>query len=131
MIGGRVLDSPALTAFSQGLPYAQAMVWAAVAEDVVLAVPAAALSVAWSRATTDAERDVLRVLLDLPETVVEPVDTAAAMGIGDTMRGHAISVAPAQTIRLARARDWTVVTSAMGAYHIGLVAPDVRLDELP
>ena len=44
MIGGRVLDATALAAFAIGRPvYVRALVWAAVEENIVLAVPSAAL----------------------------------------------------------------------------------------
>ena len=71
VIGGRVLDSTALAAFAIGRPvYMRALVWAAVEANIVLAVPSAALGRAWGLVEQE-HHDALRVLLDLPNTVID------------------------------------------------------------
>jgi hypothetical protein len=68
-IGGRILDSSAILAFVAGAPYPSAVVWHAVAHNVVLAIPAAALAEAYAHARPQ-DLDVLGVLLGLPVVVV-------------------------------------------------------------
>ena len=78
VIGGRVLDSTALAAFAIGRPvYMRALVWAAVEANIVLAVPSAALGRAWGLVEQD-HHDALRVLLDLPNTVIDELTPASA-----------------------------------------------------
>ena len=112
MIGGRILDASAIIGFAASRPYPQAVVWTAVEQGMVLAVPAGALAAAWSHAPRR-DRDALSVLLGLPVTVILDLDHRAAKDIGlllsrtkqhgNLSSGHVAWCAQ-------RRRGWPVVT---------------------
>lgn len=111
MIGGRVLDSTALEAFATGTPvYMRALVWAAVEENIVLAVPSAALGKAWSQLDPE-HHAALKVLLDLPIIVIDELgpDVAHESGMLLAASGQADIVA-GQVAATARRRGWPAVT---------------------
>jgi hypothetical protein len=92
-VGGRILDSSAILAFVAGAPYPSAVVWHAIAQNMVLAIPSAALAEAWAHARPG-DRDVLEVLLRLPVVIV--VDDAGVVAcppvpvrVGAGARGRA------------------------------------------
>lgn len=112
MIGGRVLDASAVLAFaSQGSVYATALVWTAVEESLVLVIPATAVAAAWLQ-LEDKHYPVLEVLLRLPVTVVDVLDSGRARVVGqlggDQLDAHAVAC--------ARDRGRPLVTAAAGRY---------------
>ncbi|GAA2286103.1 MULTISPECIES: hypothetical protein [Glycomyces] len=81
MIGGRILDVSAIVGFATSMPYPQAVVFTALEQNVVLAIPSGALAEAWSQARRR-DRDALLVLLGLPVTVVMDLDQKSARDVG-------------------------------------------------
>lgn len=124
MIGGRVLDASALTAFASGRSVrAAALMWTAVQEDLVLVVPATALAAGWS-ALPESHHDVLTVLLHLPVTVVDDLTAGRAREVGvlpaDPLDAHALLC--------ARDRGWVLVSADAARYvHAG----GVEVEQLP
>lgn len=130
MIGGRVLDASALAAFATGRPvYVRALVWAAVEENVVLAVPSTALGRAW--ATLDPEHHAaLRVLLDLPNTVIDPLDPVMAQESGLLLAAAGDDdIVAGQVTVSARRRGWPAVTGDPGALR--KLDTTITIEELP
>ena len=130
VIGGRVLDSTALAAFAIGRPvYMRALVWAAVEANLVLAVPSAALGRAWGLVEQD-HHDALRVLLDLPNTVIDELTPASAHDSGLLLAaaGHS-DIAAAQVASSARRRGWPAVTGEPGTLR--KLDTAVQIEELP
>ncbi len=130
MIGGWVLDACTLASFAREQPYPQALVWAAVEEGMVLAVPSAALAVAWARLPTEAH-DALSVLLDLPQTVVDALDAESSAVVGTILAtaGQPTAVSPGHVIHTATRRGWPVATGE--ADTLRSIAPNLDVDELP
>jgi hypothetical protein len=130
MIGGRVLDSSALAAFAVGRPvYMRALVWAAVEENIVLAVPSAALGRAWALLEPE-HHQALQVLLDLPNTVIDDLSTAAAQESGLLMAASGGGdIAAGQVAASARRRGWPAVTGDPGALR--KLDTQVSIEELP
>jgi hypothetical protein len=130
MIGGRVLDATALAAFAIGRPvYVRALVWAAVEENIVLAIPSAALGRAW--ALLDPEHHpALQVLLDLPNTVIDELGTASAWESGLLLAasGHD-DIAAGQVAASALRRGWPAVTGEPGTLR--KIDTTVTIEELP
>jgi hypothetical protein len=130
MIGGRVLDATALAAFAIGRPvYVRALVWAAVEENIVLAVPSAALGRAWALLEPE-HRPALQVLLDLPNTVIDELGPAGAQESGLLLAasGHDDIVA-GQVAASARRRGWPAVTGEPGTLR--KLDTTVTIEELP
>ncbi|MBW0103119.1 hypothetical protein [Pseudonocardia sp. KRD291] len=126
MIAGRVLDAAALVAFaSRTSVYAEALVWTAVEEGIVLDVPSSAVAAAWSR-LEETDRPVLDVLLRLPVTVVDDLTAERARSVGgvggDPLDAHALLC--------ATERGWAVVTADPTRYA---VRPDTgaEIEPLP
>lgn len=130
VIGGRVLDSTALAAFAIGRPvYMRALVWAAVEANIVLAVPSAALGRAWGLVEQD-HHDALRVLLDLPNTVIDELTPASAREAGLLLAtAGQDDIAAAQVASSARRRGWPAVTGEPGALR--KLDTAVQIEELP
>lgn len=125
-IGGRILDSSAILAFVAGAPYPSAVVWHAVEQNVVLAIPSAALSEAWAYARPE-DHDVLEVLLGLPVVVVVD-DLGVVMRPPVSLRRD--PHAAAHVVRRGRERPgWAIVTGRAEALRA--LDPDVEVDELP
>ncbi|WP_433199351.1 hypothetical protein ACQP00_26820 [Dactylosporangium sp. CS-047395] len=130
-VGGRILDSSAILGFVAGKPYSSAIVWHAVDQGVVLAVPAAALAEAWAQ-TSPKDYDVLKVLLSLPVVVVDDLTAADAMDGGAMFAGDGgpATVAAAHVVRRAQARPgWAIVTDR--ADVLRTLDPQAEIDELP
>ncbi|HLU60240.1 MAG TPA: hypothetical protein VKZ81_32680 [Pseudonocardia sp.] len=130
MIGGRVLDATALAAFATGRPvYVRALVWAAVEENIVLAVPSAALGRAWSMLEPE-HHPALQVLLDLPITVIDELGPASAHESGMLLAasGHDDLVA-GQVAASARRRGWPAVTGDPASLR--KLDTTVAIEELP
>ena len=130
VIGGRVLDSTALAAFAIGRPvYMRALVWAAVEANIVLAVPSAALGRAWGVVEQD-HHDALRVLLDLPNTVIDELTPASAREAGLLLAAAGQDdIAAAQVASSARRRGWPAVTGEPGTLR--KLDTAVQIEELP
>lgn len=130
MIGGRVLDATALVAFATGRPvYVRALVWAAVEANVVLAVPSAALSRAWSLLPPQ-HHAALVVLLDLPITVIDQLDPRAAQESGLLLaESGTVDLSAGQVALSARRRGWPVVTGE--PWSLRKVDAGVAIEELP
>jgi hypothetical protein len=130
MIGGRVLDATALAAFAIGRPvYVRALVWAAVEENIVLAVPSAALGRAW--ALLDPEHHpALQVLLDLPNTVIDELGSISAHESGLLMAASGQDdIVAGQVAASAKRRGWPAVTGEPGALR--KLDSTVTIEELP
>ena len=130
VIGGRVLDSTALAAFAIGRPvYMRALVWAEVEANIVLAVPSAALGRAWGLVEQD-HHDALRVLLDLPNTVIDELTPASAREAGLLLAAAGQDdIAAAQVASSARRRGWPAVTGEPGTLR--KLDTAVQIEELP
>jgi len=130
MIGGRVLDATALAAFATGRPvYMRALVWAAVEANIVLAVPSAALGRAWALVEPE-HHDALRVLLDLPNTVIDELSPASAHESGLLLAASGQDdIAAGQVAASARRRGWPAVTGEPGSLR--KVDITVVIEELP
>jgi hypothetical protein len=130
MIGGRVLDASALAAFAIGRPvYVRALVWAAVEENIVLAVPSTALGRAWALLEPE-HHAALEVLLGLPNTVIDEFGPASAQESGLLLAasGHDDIVA-GQVASSARRRGWPAVTGEPGTLR--KLDASVAIEELP
>lgn len=126
MIGGRVLDASAVVAFASGSSvYAAALVWTAVEEGLVLAVPSTAIAEAWSE-LQEKHRPVLEVLLQLPVTVVDDLTAARARAVG-TVGGEQLH---AHALLCARDRGWPLVT-AFAVRYAGIDPSGVDVEQLP
>lgn len=125
MIGGRVLDAAALVAFaSRTSVYAEALVWTAVEEGLVLVVPSSAVAVAWTQ-LEEKDHLVLDVLLQLPVTVVDDLTAARARAVG-TWGGDPLD---AHALLCASDRGWPLVTGDAARYSVE-VARVVELESL-
>lgn len=130
MIGGRVLDSTALIAFATGRPvYVRALVWAAVEANIILAVPSAALSKAWSVLSPE-HHAALAVLLDLPITVIDQLDPRAAQESGLLLaESGGDDLSAGQVTLSARRRGWPAVTGE--PWSLRKLDAAVTIEELP
>jgi len=79
--GGWVLDHHALASWARVEPYAQSLVWSAMEVGMAVAVPVAALPLAYA-ATRESDHDVLRALLELPVTLHDPLTETDAPALG-------------------------------------------------
>jgi hypothetical protein len=132
IIGGVVLDVPSVIGACRRDPYPEAVVWSTLDTGDVVAIPAAVLAEARIRIPASG-RDILDVLLDLPNTVVPTFDQAAA-----TYCAHVLAALPAdQRPDLAAAhavfeathRSWPVTTDR-GAL-LATLDPTVQIDAMP
>jgi hypothetical protein len=133
VIGGRVLDVTALRDLTIGRTvYGAAFVAAAVEVGIVLAVPASALLEAWA-AARDEDYPFLELLLDLPLTVVAPLDefTAAQSGAAarDAYADGRWSAAAAHAVQVAHSRGWPILTA--DPTPLLAVDPGVAIEPLP
>ncbi len=126
MIGGRVLDASTIVSFASGSSvYAAALVWTAVEEGIVLAVPSTAVAEAWS-GLPDKHQPVLDVLLHLPVTVVDDLDRGRARAVG----GLGGRPPVAHALLCARDRGWPLVTADAPRYQ-GTDLAGVEVEQLP
>jgi hypothetical protein len=130
MIGGRVLDASALAAFATGRPvYVRALVWAAVEENLVLAIPSAALGRAWSLVDPE-HHAALQVLLGLPNTVIDELSPTMAQESGLLMAASGQDdLVAGQVAATVRRRGWPAVTGEPGALR--KMDETVAIEELP
>lgn len=126
MIGGRVLDSSAVVGFASGASvYAAALVWTAVEEGLVLAIPATAAAAAWAQ-LRDKHHPVLEVLLRLPATVIDELTAGRARAVG----GLGGELSDAHAVLCARDRGWPLVT-ADAVRYADIDLSGVELEPLP
>jgi hypothetical protein len=130
---GLVLDAGAVRALAVGSTvYARALRQTTVTEGITLAVPAAAYAVAWA-GSTPAGRWFLDNLLDLSVIVVDPLDAPAGRAVGVVLSSRPAGVPPlldlGHIVVSARARGWSVVTTAPGP--LLALAPDLALESIP
>jgi hypothetical protein len=124
VIGGRVLDASMIVSFATGTSvYAAALVWTAVEEGIVLAVPSTAVAEAWAD-LADKHQPVLDVLLQLPVTVVDDLDGQQARAVGG-LGGQPLD---AHALLCARDRGWPLVTADAPRY---LPSDGVEIEQLP
>jgi hypothetical protein len=133
--GGWVLDHHALVSWARVEPYAQSLVWSAMEVGMAVAVPVAALPLAYA-ATRESDHDVLRALLELPVTLRDPLTEADAPELGRILANAADpsvlasdALALACVVHSARRRGWPVLTGSAAA--LGALDPDLGMDELP
>ena len=133
--GGWVLDHHALAAWARVEPYAQSLVWSAMEVGMAVAVPVAALPLAYA-ATREPDHDVLHALLDLPVTLRDPLTEADASELGHILASAADpgslasdALALACVVHSARRRGWPVLTGNAAA--LGALDPHLEMDELP
>ena len=126
MIGGRVLDTSALVAFAtESSVYCAALVWTAVKESIVIAVPSTAIAEAWTALDGD-KYPVLDVLLRLHVTVIDSLDGERARTVG-ALGGPQTD---AHAIVCAQQRGWPLVTAEPVRYrHHGRAG--VEIETLP
>ncbi|MEV7011753.1 hypothetical protein [Streptosporangium sp. NPDC051022] len=133
MIGGRVLDTSALYAWSRRSPYLEAVAWSSLQDHIVIAVPIPALAAAYGQ-IRDRDRDILDVLLNLPVTITTGELTRAnASSLARTLRsagGHApAALTAASVVEAATSRDWPVLTAE--PYPLRALAPHLVIEPLP
>lgn len=133
--GGWVLDHHALASWARVEPYAQSLVWSAMEVGMAVAVPVAALPLAYA-ATRESDHDVLRALLELPVTLRDPLTEADAPALGRILANAADpgvlasdALALACVVHSARRRGWPVLTGSAAALQA--LDPDLGMDELP
>lgn len=93
--------------------YAEALVMTAIEENIVLSIPAAALARACGVIPRGHDLGV-DVLLGLPCTVVDPLDTAQARALGALLGQSGDpdrDIAATHVAHCARQRGWPVVTN--------------------
>lgn len=133
--GGWVLDHHALAAWARVEPYAQSLVWSAMEVGMTIAIPVAALPLAYA-ALPESAHDVLRALLELPVTLLDPLTEADVPALGRILANAADpsalgpdALAQACVVHSARRRGWPVLTGNAAALRA--LDPDLETDELP
>ncbi|MGW1819100.1 hypothetical protein ACWCQM_36755 [Streptomyces sp. NPDC002125] len=130
MIGGRILDTTALTAAARGSLYMQALLSVAHQRVIPLLVPSTALSDAYADLKPDAAH-ALSAIVQFPLLTVEALDEADARGSG-LLRSNAASeagTAAGHVAYLAAARQWPVITGEPD--RLRALYPDIELEDLP
>ncbi|MRH90640.1 hypothetical protein GFY24_24900 [Nocardia sp. SYP-A9097] len=130
-LGGVVFDTAALTAWAHRVAYVQSVVWATADAGHTIIIPATALAAA--RALIPPGRlDILAVLLDLPNTVIQPLDRPASDQLGaalaDRIDADALIPAGHATIE-AVSRDWPCLTDRPDTLR--KLDPRIQTDTLP
>jgi hypothetical protein len=109
--------------------YVRALVWAAVEENIVLAVPSAALGRAWSMLEPE-HHPALQVLLDLPNTVIDELGPVAAHESGLLLAASGQDdIVAGQVAASAKRRGWPAVTGDPAALR--KLDTTVAIEELP
>lgn len=113
MIGGRVFDVSAVVSFATARSvYAEALVMTAIEENIVVLIPSAALARAAALIPAGHQLGV-DVLLGLPCTIVDALDTGQARAVGALLQQSGqpgLDVAAAHVVHCAQHRGWPVVT---------------------
>ncbi|GAB4586399.1 hypothetical protein [Nocardia sp. NPDC127526] len=130
-LGGVVFDTAALTAWAHRVAYVQSVVWATADAGHTIIIPATTLAAA--RALISPGRhDILSVLLDLPNTVIQPLDRPASDHLGAALadRPDADALIPAGHATIeAVSRDWPCLTDRPDTLR--KLDPRVQTDILP
>ncbi|MFD3889952.1 hypothetical protein [Streptomyces microflavus] len=130
MIGGRILDTTALTAAASGSLYMQALLSIAHQRVIPLLVPSTALSDAYASLKPDGGH-ALSAIIQFPLLTVVPLDEADARGAG-ILRSNvdtAASTAAGHVAYLAAARQWPVITGEPD--RLRALYPDIEVEDLP
>jgi hypothetical protein len=132
-LGGRVLDATAIHDLTIGRTiYGAAFLAAANDLGITLAIPATALQEAWAAADLD-DHPFLDLLLSLPLSIVETLDTEAARRSGLLARGsHAAGhwdAGATHAVLVALDRSWPILTSEPHALR--QVDAQIDVDVLP
>ncbi|KUF17341.1 hypothetical protein [Streptomyces silvensis] len=130
MIGGRILDTTALTAAARGSLYMQALFSIAHQRVIPLLVPTTALSDAYAELKADSSH-ALSTILGFSLVSVAPLDEADARGAG-ILRANTVSRASTtagHVVYLAAARQWPVITSE--PERLRALHPDIETEALP
>ncbi|MER6830896.1 hypothetical protein ABT352_33220 [Streptosporangium sp. NPDC000563] len=133
MIGGRVLDTSALYAWSRRSPYMAAVVWSSVQDHTVIAVPIPALAAALGQ-IRERDWDLVDTLLDLPVTITTgDLTRASASNLAATLRpagSHApAALTAASVVEAATSRGWPALTAE--PYPLHSLAPHLVIEHLP
>lgn len=117
MIGARVPDASFLVAFATRTSvHAEAAVWTAVDQSVVLVVPSSAIATAIAELTSK-DMPVLDVLLALPVAVSDDLTGLRARAVAEVVAELGADLATAHVVACARDRGWPVVTGEPDRYH--------------
>jgi hypothetical protein len=117
VIGGRVPDASFLVAFAtRASIYAEAAVWTAVDQGVVLVVPSSAIAMAVAELTSK-DLPVLDVLLALPVTVTDDLTALRARAVAEVAAELGADLATAHVVACARDREWPVITAEPDRYR--------------
>jgi len=130
VIGGRILDTTALTAAARGSLYMQALLSIAHQRVIPLLVPSTALSDAYADLKPDAAH-ALSAIIQFPLLTVAALDEADARGAG-LLRSNLDSeagTAAGHVAYLAAARQWPVITGEPN--RLRALYPDIELEDLP
>jgi len=132
IIGGVVLDVPAVVGACHRDPYPEAVVWSTLDTGDVVVIPAVVLAEARGRIPATA-LDILDILLDLPNTVVIALDADTATYCGDVLAaqppGARTDLAAAHAVVEAVRRGWPVTTNRGDV--LTALDPAVQIDTLP
>ncbi|MDB1090384.1 hypothetical protein PJ985_22810 [Streptomyces sp. ACA25] len=128
-IGGRILDTTALTAAARGDLHMQALLDAAHEHVIPLLAPATAAADAAAELHPHG-RDALHAILQFPLVTFAVLDETQAVGSGILRSAHS----PAGTTEghvayLAAARQWPVITAA--PERLRKLYPGIRIEPLP
>lgn len=131
LMGGRILDTSALTQTAGGSLYMRALFETARQRMIQLLVPATALADAIAITEKPAGRELLAAVARFPMVTVKPLDEADAVtsGILRAERSPEASTAAGHVAFFAAERGWPVVS----AVHDELRAlyPDIEIERLP
>ncbi|MET9934814.1 MULTISPECIES: hypothetical protein [unclassified Streptomyces] len=131
MIGGRILDTSALTAAAQGSLYMQALLSLAHQRVIPLLVPTTALSDAYASLKPDAQQ-ALHVIAQFPMLTLAPFTEEDARGAG-TLRAARPEVRSDATAGhvafLAAAREWPVISG--DSIRLQALYPGIEVEPLP
>jgi hypothetical protein len=130
VIGGWVLDVPAVVGIARRSPYPEAIVWTANETDGVVCIPAAVLAEASARVPA-ADRDILAVVLGLEITVVPELDQAVADDVGQLLAraGQPGQLALGHAVRCATQRGWPLVTDRTEL--VRTMSSTIEVDDMP
>lgn len=130
-VSGRVLDTSALIDLALGRTvYAQAFARHATNIGLTWAIPATALAEAWAR-LPDKGRLGLSVLVQLGQTVIEPLDVNRAGPVGEVLEeaGPSFDVCAAHVVEVATRRGWPVLTNR--GVMLRAIVPGLEIEPLP
>lgn len=134
MIGGRILDTSAIYAWTRRSPYVEAVVWSSVADHIVIAVPVPALAAALGQ-IHERDWDLVDTLLrDVPVTIVTgELTRTSASALAETLRPAGSSspaaLTAASVVQAARSRGWPVLTAE--PFPLRALWPEIDIEPMP